>query len=72
MDSKPTATRTNPSVIPSAAFSSAGNLEWVVEAGWVMMVRESPRLGEIEAIFRCLLKATTFSKPPLISKVKII
>jgi hypothetical protein len=57
--------------MPNATFSSAAILACVVEAGCVMMVRESPQSGEIEAIFKALLKATTFSKPPLISKVNI-
>ena len=42
MDSNPTATRTKPSVIPKATFSSAAIFECVVEAGCVMIVRESP------------------------------
>src|SRR5690606_7263929 len=66
--SKPTETRTKPSVIPTASFSSTDNLLCVVDAGCVTIVFTSPILAEREHNFILSKNLRPASIPPLISK----
>src|SRR5690606_26352433 len=66
--SRPTEIRTIPSVIPTDSRSSLESLPWVVEAGWVTMLRESPRLEERVSKFMESKNFFPASSPPLTSK----
>lgn len=50
-----------PGVIPTANRSASESLEWVVDAGWVAMVRVSPRLAECDNI---LSEFKTYDRDP--------
>ena len=64
--SKPTETRTKPSEIPTASFSSVDNLLCVVEAGCVTIVLASPIFAESEHNLILSKNALPASIPPLI------
>ena len=55
ISSKPTEQRINPSVMPNLALSSFGNFECVVVFGFVIIVRESPKLDEFDAEMKFIL-----------------
>ena len=62
--SKPAETLIKPGVIPTSVLSSSVNLECVVEAGWVTIVRVSPRFADNEHKVMLFKTARPQSKPP--------
>src|SRR5690554_3306442 len=65
--SKPTEIRTIPSVIPVPILSSEDNLLCVVEAGWVTILLESPKLAESDNILMASKNRCPATTPPFIS-----
>ena len=68
-DSRPTAIRNNPPVIPAASRASWLIRPCVVVAGWVNVLLVSPRLAVIEINLALSMTRHAASFPPSTSKV---
>ncbi len=69
--SRPTDSRTKSSVTPVETCSSGVSCWWVVEAGWMIRLLESPMFARCENSFTESISLTPASRPPLMPKPMI-